>query len=134
MDFREQPLGRGMEFFVGIVLLFFVLAFITLISFIALNGAWSYAKMSLIVAFGLLSFWLGKLGYRLVFNKPRKNGGLLSNKGLKFGSIFFGVSSISIIILFPTHHNIVSVLSAICMLVACLYGWQISKERSDKET
>ena len=82
----------------------------------------------------LCSFWFGKLGYRLVLNKPRKGGGLLSDNGLKLGCIFFGVSSILLGVYSVTQQSFGSLFSAVGMVVACLYGWEVAKKRQKKET
>lgn len=134
MDFYEQPLGRGLEIVVGIILLFIALVFTALICLIVSNFPWSYTVVLGTVILGFCSFWFGKLGYRLVFNKPRNGGGLLSNNGLKFGCIFFGVSSIILCMLSITQQDLVTALCGLSMLVACLFGWQVAKKRSSKNT
>jgi len=134
MDFYEQSSGRGMETVVGIVLFFIALVFAVLIYLIVSNATLGYASILGSITLGLCTFGFGKLGYRLVFNKPRKGGGLLSANALKFGCIFFGVSSIIMGLFSISQQDIASALSGVCMLVACLYGWQIAKNRSNKET
>jgi len=118
-----------MEIIVGIVLLFIALVFSALIILLFTKATWEYNSILVAAVLAFCAFGFGKLGYRLVFNKPRNNGGLLSNNGLKLGCIFFGVSSIIWCILSITKQDLGSGVSAISMLVACLYGWKIAKNR-----
>ena len=134
MDFYEQSSGRAMEVIVGFVLIFVSIIFAVLIWFVISNATIGYFPILGSLVLVLCSFWFGKLGYRLVLNKPRKDGGLLSVNGLKLGCIFFGVSSIFWGVFSINQQDLGSFLSAIGMLVACLYGWQIGKRRQRKET
>ncbi len=132
MDFYEKSSGRGLEIFVGIVLFLISLCFTALTVFILSKKIWGYSSILVVTLLALCSFGFGKLGFRLVFNKPRKNGGLLSDNGLKLGCIFFGVSSIIYCIVSVTKQDFVSALSALSMLVACLCGWQLAMKRSSE--
>lgn len=123
-----------MEIFVGLILIFIALIFAALIWLVISNATFGYSPILGSFALALCSFWFGKLGYRLVLNKPRKGGGLLSNNGLKLGCIFFGISSILWGIFSIMQQEASSLLSALGMLVACLYGWQMAKKRQGKET
>jgi len=82
MDFYEQTLGLGMEIIVGIIIFFIVLVFGALIILIVAKGSWGYGSILGLTAFGFCAFGFGKMGYRLTFNKPRNNGGLLSKNWL----------------------------------------------------
>ncbi|KAF7788129.1 hypothetical protein PRUB_a2709 [Pseudoalteromonas rubra] len=75
MNFYEQPSGRGMEICVGLVLLFIALVFTALIGVVLANSAFGFIAVLGSLALALCSWWFGKLGCRLVFNKPRKGGG-----------------------------------------------------------
>jgi membrane associated rhomboid family serine protease len=134
MDFYEQSSGRGMEIVVGLISVFVAIIFAALIWLVISNATIGYSPILGSLVLALCSFWFGKLGYRLVLNKPRKGGGLLSDNGLKLGCMFFGVSSILWGVFSISQQNLGSFLSAIGMLVACLYGWQIAKRRQSKET
>ena len=133
MDFYEQSSGRGMEIVVGLILVFVAIIFAALIGLIISNATFGYSPVLGSLVLALCSFGFGKLGYRLVLNKPRKGGGLLIVNALKFGCIFFGVSSIIMGLFAISQQDVASALSAVTMLAACLYGWQIAKKRSNKK-
>ncbi|QPB84134.1 hypothetical protein CWC22_014485 [Pseudoalteromonas rubra] len=88
MNFYEQSSGRGIEVCVGLILLFIALVFAALIGVVFANSAFGSIAVLGSLALALCSWWFGKPGYRLVFNKPRKGGGLLSNHGLKMCCVF----------------------------------------------
>ncbi|WP_125563488.1 hypothetical protein [Pseudoalteromonas rubra] len=133
MNFYEQSSGRGIEVCVGLTLLFIALVFAALIGVVFANSAFGSIAVLGSLALALCSWWFGKLGYRLVFNKPRKGGGLLSNHGLKMCCVFFGICSILLVFVSILQREVSSLFSAISMLIACLYGWQFAKKRQDKD-
>jgi hypothetical protein len=83
-----------MEIIVGLILIFVSIIFATLIWLVISNATLGYSPVLGSLALALCCYWFGKLGFRLVLNKPRKGGRLLSDNSLKLGCIFFGVSSI----------------------------------------
>lgn len=66
-----------------------------LLFILAKNADLSFA--SLLGALLLAAYWFCLIFYRLLFNKPNKNGGLLSIGGLKFLSAFLGLSTLAVV-------------------------------------
>jgi len=62
---------------------------------------------------------LYKFNLIVTLKKTRKGGVLLSNNSVKFGCIFFGVSSIIWDVFSIAQEEFASIFSAIGMLVAC---------------
>jgi hypothetical protein len=133
MRFYEQSTSRGVEILVGSILMVIALSFLALIGLVISNAIFGYSPVLGSLVLASCSFWFGKLGYRLVLNIPRKDGGLFSINGLKVGCIFFGVSSIFWGVLSIIHLEIGSIISALGMIFACLYGWKIAKDRASKK-
>lgn len=134
MNFYEQSSGRGMEIFIGLIVLFIALIFLGLIGLVISNASFSYASVLGSLALALCSYWFTKLSYRLVFNKPRRGGGLFSPNILKIGCVLLGVSSILLGVFSISQDDIGSLLGALGMLIACLYGWKIANKRKSNET
>ncbi len=104
-----------------------------LFGFILSKTTFGYSSVLGSIILAICSFGFGKLGYRLLLNKPRKNGGLLSNNGLKLGCILFGESSILCVGISIMQHEFSLFITALGMLTACLYGWQMAKKRQINE-
>jgi len=121
-----------MEIFIGLIVLFIALIFASLIGLIVSNASLGYSSVLGSSALAICSYWFGKLGYRLVFNKPRIGGGLFSPNAFKVGCFFLGISSILLGVFSISQNDISSFLGALGMLVACIYGWQIANRRHDK--
>jgi hypothetical protein len=77
MNFYEQSPGRVMEIIVGLILIFVSIIFATLIWLVISNATLGYSPVLGSLALALCCYWFGKLGFRLVLNKPRKGGRLL---------------------------------------------------------
>ncbi|MGI2108887.1 hypothetical protein ACRN9C_05720 [Shewanella frigidimarina] len=134
MNFYEQSSGRGLEIFIGLIVLLIALIFAALIGLIVSNASFGYSSVLGSLALALCSYWFVKLSYRLVFNKPRSGGGLFSPNVLKTGCVLLGVSSILLGLFSISQNDIGSLLGALGMLIACLYGWKIANKRKDNET
>lgn len=134
MKFLEQSAGRGMEICVGIIVLVIAIIFLGLVVLIVFDKMFGFSSALSSIALAFLSYWFGQLGYRLVMNKPRIGGGLLSPTMLKVGCGLFGISSILLGIISVSRGGIGSALSALVMLVACLYGWQVAKNRNNNHS
>ena len=134
MSIYEQSSGRGMEIFIGLVVLFIALIFASLVGLVFSNAALGSSSVLGALALAVCSYWFGQLGYRLVLNKPRKAGGLFSPTTLKIWCFLLGISSILLGILFISQNNIRSLLGPLGMLIACLYGWKIANTRKGNDT
>lgn len=128
MDYEESA-GRITEVLVGLVTGFVSLAFILLIVIIFKEASLSIASVLGSLFLLSLAYWFGQLSYRLIFNKPKRHGGLLSPIALKVGCFVFGVCSILFLIFGVVEREFNAVLNSVIMFSACWYGWQIATKR-----
>lgn len=129
MSQYEESAGRGMEIIIGLLVLFVALVFGLLFVMLATNADLHLSSLvgGLVLVF--FTYWFGQIAFRLLFNKPRKNGGLFSVGGLKFWCVFMALSSVCTAI-FAAQSELWSLLvSSIVMVIACGYGWRVAKKR-----
>lgn len=128
MDFETKP-GRLFEVLIGAVTLFIAssLSLITIV--MLLQGKFSVSGFVVITSLVLMAYWFSTISYRLILHKARDNGALFSVFALKFWSVFFGVSSIILLMLGFSEGHLGLVTSAVIMLTGCLFGWQIALKR-----
>ena len=128
MDFETKP-GRLFEVLIGSVTLVIAFSLSLLSILMLLQGKFSIIGFAVIASLVLMACWFGTVAYRLIFHKTRDNGSLLSVFALKFWCVFFGVSSIILLMLGFSESNLGLVIIAVIMLTGCLFGWQLALKR-----
>ena len=132
MSNYEESAGRGMEIIVGLLVFFVALVFGLLLSMLLLNANLHLSSLvgGLVLIFFI--YWFGQIAYRLLFNKPRKNGGIFSVGGLKFWCAFMSLSSICTAIFAAQFEQWSLLVSAVIMVIACSYGWRVANKRAEQ--
>ncbi len=131
MSQYQESAGRSLEIIVGIGVSFITLILIALMSILITNASIQLASLVGGLLLALAIYWFGQISVRLLFNLPRKNGGLFSIGGLKFWCIFLSVSSVFTIILGAYMGYFGAVLGGIGLIVGCYYGWQLACKRNN---
>ena len=130
MTHYQEPAGRGFEIIIGTAVLFVASIFIALLVILFANA--SISTVNIIGGAFLLfaSYWFGQMAIRLIFNIPRKTGGLFSVRGLKIWSLFFGVSSVAVLIIGVYIGQWGTAVAGLCLAIGCFYGWQLACKRN----
>jgi amino acid permease len=128
----QESAGRFTEVLVGFVTSFISLIFMLLIALIVKEASLSIASVLGSFFLALLAYWFGQLSFRLIFNKPKPHGGLLSPIAIKVGCVVFGICSVLFLIFGIIEGELNAVLSAAVMLPACWYGWQLACKRQKR--
>ena len=132
MSRYEESAGRGMEIIIGLLVSFVALIFCLLLTMLVTNASFNSSSLVGAIVLVFFIYWFGQITYRLLFNKPRQNGGLFGVGGLKFWCVFMSLSCVCTAI-FAAQLELWGLLfSCITMLVACAYGWQVAKKREQK--
>ena len=131
MNQFEQPPGRFLEVIVGIITSLISLVFGLLLFILAQNSGFSYASLigALLLLFAV--YWFGLISYRLLLKRPNRNGGLFSVGGLKFLSVFVGLSTLAAVPLAVYMGHWGAVIGCLCMTVACAKGWKMAGRRGN---
>lgn len=131
-DFHGSP-GRAAELIVGAIVL--VLALLFLLGFVVLlvKGKFAYPQLAVGAALAGCVCWFGQLGIRLLFNKQRKEGGLLSAGELRFWCEFFGVVGVIECGVAIYQGSLALLFAGAVMVIACLYGLRIASARAARK-
>ena len=129
MNQYQESAGRGLEVIVGMVVMVIAIIFVILLFILATNASISLASLIGGLVLALIAYWFGQISVRLLFNLPRKNGGLFSIGGLKFWCVFLGLSSILTTILGVYIGQYFLSLASIVFVIACFSGWQLASKR-----
>lgn len=127
--YEDRP-GRLLEVLVGLLSGFIGLAFLLSVVYIVLNAPKEIGVIFSIIILISIGAWFSKLSYRLVLNKPKSSGGLMSTRALKFWCIVFILSSMGMIILGLTEKEIGVVVSGTVMIIACFAGLKLANKRA----
>lgn len=133
MNYFQEPNKRYIEVIVGLITSCISILFVSLLVLFLVRANFDGEALLFELILGALSLWFGLLSYRLLMNKPTKDGGLLSSSGLKIWSIMFGISSIIGAVVSAYNENVLMTLNCIFMVAGCLYGVRIANNRA-KET
>ena len=129
MNQYHEPAGRGLEIIIGMVMMAVTLLFLALLFALIINASIHLSSMLGGLALALAAYWFGQISVRLLFNLPRKNGGLFSCWGLKLLCVFLGLISItSTIISFYTDQLALSFVS-LALVAMCFLGWKLAHRR-----
>ncbi|NVK55284.1 MAG: hypothetical protein HWE26_06690 [Alteromonadaceae bacterium] len=128
MDFETKP-GRLFEVLIGSVTLIIACSLSLLAILMLLQGKFTIFGLAVIASLVLMACWFGTIAYRLILHKARDNGSLLSVFALKIWCVFFGVSSIILLMVGFSESHLGLVIIAVIMLTGCLFGWQLALKR-----
>lgn len=131
MSQYEQPSGRFLELVVGLTTSFVALIFIVLFVMLVRGAGLQYISVFGGCLLLLAAYWFGLISFRLLFNVPNKQGGLLSVGGLKFLCLFLGVSSIAVVPLSMYMGHWLAALGSVGLVVGCYKGWQMAGNRGN---
>lgn len=132
MNEYQESAGRFTEILVGFVTSSISLIFVLLIALIVREASLSLASVLGSFFLALLAYWFGQLSLRLIFNKPKRHGGLLSPIAIKVSCVVFGICSVLFLMFGITEGEFNAVVSAAVMLPACWYGWQLANKRQKR--
>ena len=133
MSHYEKSAGRGIEIVIGLLVLFVALIFGILLSMLLLNASLHLSSLISGLLLIFVIYWFGQIAYRLLFNKPRKNGGIFSVGGLKFWCVFMSLSFICTAIFAIQLEQWSLLVSAVVMVIACSYGWRLANNREQQK-
>ncbi|MCE2029714.1 hypothetical protein [Sessilibacter corallicola] len=131
MNQYQEPPGRFIEVIVGLVTAFITAIFIISLFKFTLSSGLKYVTVIGGLALLFFTYWFGLISYRLLLNRPNKNGGLFSIGGLKFLSAFMGLSFLMIAPIAIYLGNWGLFIGCIGMVVGCFKGWQIAGARGN---
>lgn len=129
MNQYQEPSGRFIEAIIGLVTTLIALIFGGLFFMLVLSAGLKYITFIGGAILLFATYWFGLISFRLVLNKPNKHGGLFSVGGLKFLSVFVGLSClvVSPLALYMGHWG--ALIGCICLSIACYQGWQMAGRR-----
>ncbi len=129
MNQYQQPPGRFLEIIVGIVTTSIALVFGGLFLMLVLNAGLKYVTFIGGALLLLATYWFGVISFRLILNRPNKNGGLFSIAGLRFLSAFIGLSSLAVAPLAMYMGHWGALICCGCLSVGCYQGWLMAGRR-----
>ena len=132
MNYFEQPNQRWLEVAVGLATLSISISFSCVLVFFLLKARTNYEAIAIEVALATIISWFSLISYRLLFNKPRQDGGLLCIASFKVWCSFIGVGSIIFFAVTAYNENVILALNSVFMTIACLYGIRIADKRQSK--
>lgn len=130
---KHEQAGRGFEVFVGLLSIFTCGALLFWATVELFDKPYS---IKLVIGVGtviLLAFWLAKVAYRLLLNRPSKSGLISSFGALKFLSFVVGVPSFFICILSVLSLDILSVVSHLSVSALCFATWRLAKSKQREQ-
>ncbi len=130
----QDSTGRCGEVMLGLVVLFISLVFFALVVMIVTKASLSLAAVGGAILLAAIGGWFAQLAYRLVLNKPRPSGGLLSPLALKFWCALFGVTSCANVVIFLIAAEFGTAVGAAMMLPVCWYGWKLANKRQQRNS
>ena len=133
MNYQDST-GRCGEVMLRLVVLFISLVFFALVAMIVTNASLSLAAVGGTILLAVIGGWFGQLAYRLVLNKPRPSGGLLSPLALKCWCAFFGLTSSATVVFTLIAAEFGAAVGAAMMLPACWYGWKLADKRQQRNS
>ncbi|MBO1254822.1 hypothetical protein J3L16_03855 [Alteromonas sp. 5E99-2] len=131
MDYQEST-GRFSEVLIGIVTALISLVFFGLIYLIVINATLSVVSVVGFFVLALIGYWFAQISYRLLLQKQRNNGGLISPIALKFWCVVFAISSVGFLIFAAFEKDINAMFSAAVILPACWFGWKLANKRKQR--
>ena len=131
-DFHKSP-GRPVEITVGCIAMLIALLFVLGLVLLLFKMRFEFTHFAVAATLVACVYWFAQLGYRLVFNKHRKDGGLLSVGELRFWCQFFGVVSVIECAVGIYQGKLVLVLAGALMAIACLFGLRIADARAARK-
>ena len=129
MSYFDEPPGRSLEVMVGIVSSLIALMAMGLLLFFLNSGASSIVKIFSSLILSMPAVWFSRIAYRLILNRPRPDGGLLSASGVTFWSTVLGITSIAMGYLAVLEEDLYGLIASATILVGCLYGMRLAKSR-----
>ena len=129
MNQYQDSAGRITEILVGIITTFICVVFVLLVIFILKEAPLSFPSVFGTLLLSVMVYWFGMLSYRLLLNKTRKKGGLLSPLALKVFCLIFGICSIAATIFALISGEFNAAISSAIMVPACFVGWKLAKKR-----
>ncbi|MBR9791345.1 MAG: hypothetical protein GYB58_06295 [Gammaproteobacteria bacterium] len=130
---KHEQSGRVFEVFVGLLSTFTCGALLFWSAVELFDKPYSIKLAIGVGTLILLAFWLAKVGYRLLLNRPSKSGLISSFGTLKLLSLIVGVTSFLICILSVLRLDILSVMSHLSVSALCFATWQLAKSKQREQ-
>jgi hypothetical protein len=131
---EDKTTGRATEVFVGILTGFAALVLFLLLLMLVTNVELSVASVVGATALALLFYWFAQLSYRLILNKPKRTGGLLSPFAIKFWCSSFGLVAVVSCVFAIANWDVNLFFSSLMGIGACVAGWRVAVKRSSNPT
>ncbi|WP_019603067.1 hypothetical protein [Teredinibacter turnerae] len=129
MNQYQEPSDRFLEVVVGLITILITLVFAGLFFMLVINAGPKYVTFIGGAVLLLAMYWFGLISVRLVLNKPNAHGGLFSIGGLKFLSMFVGVSALVVSPLTIYMGHWAALVGCICLSIGCYQGWHLASRR-----
>lgn len=129
MNQYQEPPGRFLEVIVGVVTTLIAVVFGGLFLILVLNAGLRYVTFIGGAILLLATYWFGLISFRLILNRPNKHGGLFSIGGLRFLSVFVGLSALAVFPFALYKGHWAAVVGCICLSIGCYRGWQLASHR-----
>lgn len=128
MDYQEKT-NRASDIALGLLTAGIACLLLLLVFFLLLKAKFDISYVAAVLFLSLPGYWFGLLSYRLLLNKPSRDGGLLSNTAIKAWCIFFALGSVVVLLRGIVDLDINKMASALMMLPASWCGWQLANKR-----
>jgi len=126
---EDRNAGRALEIIVGLLTALISLVLVALLAIWFTKAQLSAAAVVGCAILGVLLYWFGQLSYRLLFNKAKSSGGLLSPATIKFWCGLLGIGALCgcVVAIISGEFNVL----IICLLNlgSCIVGWQVASKR-----
>lgn len=126
---EDRKAGRALEIIVGLITALISLVLVALLAIWFTKAQLSGAAVVGCAILGVLLYWFGQLSYRLLFNKAKSSGGLLSPATIKFWCGLLGIGALCgcVFAIISGEFNVL--LICVLNLGSCIVGWQVASKR-----
>lgn len=126
---EDRNAGRALEITVGLITAFISIVIVALLTMLVAKATQSLAAVVGCAILGVLLYWFGQLSYRLLFNKAKPGGGLLSPATIKCWCGLLGIGALCgcVFAIISGEFNVL--LICVLNLGSCIVGWQVASKR-----
>lgn len=126
---EDRNAGRALEIIVGLLTALISLVLVALLAIWFTKAQLSGVAVVGCAILGVLLYWFGQLSYRLLFNKAKSSGGLLSPATIKFWCGLLGIGALCgcVFAIISGEFNVL--LICVLNLGSCIVGWQVASKR-----
>ena len=122
--------GRGFEIIIGALVAFAAALSWYVVWVIGSNVPKTLESVIGVIMMALVAAWFSLLGYRLLLQKRRQDGGLLSVWSLRFWLVVLAITSAAVAGLGVTTSDYRMAFGAAGFFIACVAGWRVAGSRA----